>query len=293
MRILPVKSALTYAGFLVLSACAATVPQYETITSTAATTSTLSGTAVQLTIANAGAGPITGLNMAEITGSVTHNTGRIAVFDGTYLLVDPNGFDINGEATDGVVTGVRLDAAGSNLFTRTYDYVIPFEYSYSAGANLIAPVGTAGIVTRASDVRISGAAQYTGEAFTRVLSTNGVTDFALSQGISIVDVDFAAGSVDVTMGFFGYVQQNGSATVLPIDAVSGQGMTIVGASFVGGTWVTLKNGIGVPFTGANTTTAAGGNFYGYDASISAPDEVGGVIMMDGASGRIFGIFIAD
>ncbi len=292
MRISVFNSLLLFSGGVALSACVA-VPQYETITSTAATTSTLGGTAVQFGVANGGAGPITGLDMTTLTGSVRHNTGEISIFDGTYLLVDPNGFDISGVATDGVEAGIRLDAAGTGLFTRTYDYVIPFEYAYSAGAGVVVPVGTAGIVTRGADMPVSGTAQYTGEAYAQVISAGGATDFALSRGISIVDVNFRAGSVDVTMGFFGSVNAYGSASVAPIDALSGQNMTIVGASFVGGTWVTLKNGAMVNYTGSGTTTAAGGDFYGYDASISAPDEVGGVIMMDGASGKIFGIFIAD
>lgn len=276
---------------ILLSACTEP-PQYETITSTAASTSTLAGTALRFTVG--ATGDIVASNVVGINGSVTHNTGRISISDGIYLLVDPNGFDANGIITDGVNTGGRIDGAGSNpLFNNVYDYVIPFEYSYANGGTDFGVGGTAGIVTRAGDVPTAGTAQYTGEAFARTTSTNGAEDFFYRDGISIVDVDFAAGSVDVTMGLFTDISQGGTSTIAPIDAISGSGMSIVGASFVGGTWATLKNGVIVNITGAGTNVAAGGDFYGYDASISAPDEVGGVILMEGSTGRVYGIFIAD
>jgi len=283
--------ALAVSGALGLSACSATIPQYETISSTAATTSTLGGTALRFSLT--GAGDVATSGVTGITGSVTHNTGSISIDDGIYLLVDPNGFDANGQVTDGVNTGRRIDGAGINpVFSNVYDYVIPFEYSYSNGGTSMSVGGTAGIVTRTADVPTAGTAQYTGEAFARTTSSDGLTDFFYFGGISIVDVDFAAGSVDVTMGLFTDIQQTGTSTVAPIDAISGTGMAIVGASFTGGTWATLKNGVIVNITGA-ASVVAGGNFYGYDASISAPDEVGGVILINGVSGRVYGIYIAD
>ncbi len=276
-------------SILGLSACAI-VPKYETITSTAATTSPLGGTALQLQTTLAA---ISSVSIVEMSGSVTHNTGRIAIDDGTYLLVDPNGFNINGRVTDGMNTGTRIDGLGTAVFANTYDYVLPFAYSYPSGALTTVTGGMAGFVTRTADVPTAGSAQYFGESFVETASTNGATAFSYYGGISIVDVDFAAGSVDVTMGFFNNIQQNGIATIAPIDAVSGTGMTIVGASFFGGSWVTLKGGVVVNITGPGTAVSAGGDFYGYDSAISAPDEVGGVFVMDGSNGLVYGMFVAD
>jgi hypothetical protein len=272
-----------------LSACTL-APQYESITSTAATTSPLGGTALQLETTLTAT---TAVDVVQMSGSLTHNTGRITLDDGTYLLVDPNGFSFNGQLSDGVNSGARIDGLGTAIFANTYNYVLPFVYSYSSGAFTTVTGGMVGIVTSATDVPTAGSAQYFGESFVETTSSSGATAFSYYDGISIVDVDFAAGSVDVTMGFFTNIQQNGTATIAPIDALAGTGMSIVGASFVGGSWVTLKGGVVVNITGPGTTTLAGGDFYGYDSAISAPDEVGGVIVMDGSNGLIYGMFVAD
>ncbi len=291
---------LLSASLLTLSACETTITppsgaQYQTTTSTAAVTSPLGGSALRLTIGGV-SGEIEALEAVRVGGSLTHNTGRIEIGDGTYLLIDPDGFDAQGRLTDGTANGQRVDGAGLALFSGTYAYVIPFviDYEFAISTDYLSLGGTIGIVTRASDVPQAGTAQYTGDAFAQVETTDRSTEFLLANGISIVDVDFAAGSVDVTMGLFGLVNGiAGPPTASPVDTISGTGMTIVGASFSGGTWVTLKDGVVVDFTGPGTVGAAGGDFFGYDPSISGPDEVGGVIVMDGSNGHVYGIFVAD
>lgn len=298
MRFRLIKRALVYSGFLALSACvalpttvAAPIPSPPPVAAPVA----LSGTALQLQ--NAGAPysptPVGSTAMASLSGSFTESSNETAIFDGTYLLVDPSGFDINGVLTDGTVYAVALDGAESGLFTRTYNYVVPIAYSYSDGVNSTSVLGNVGVALTAADIPVAGTAQYVGDAFARVESANGTTGFLLSGGISIVDVNFAAGTVDVTMGLFTAVDQYAPNTVTPVDTISGTGMAIVGASFTGGTWATYKDGALVNFTGPATTVSAGGDFYGYDPLIAAPDEVGGVILMDGNSGLVYGIFTAD
>ena len=293
MQFHPVKRALVYSGFLALSACVAVptpTPSPPTVAPVA-----LGGTALQLQ--NAGAPysptPVGSTAMATLSGSFTAGSNETAIFDGTYLLVDPSGFDVNGVLTDGIVYAVTLDGAQSGLFTGNYSYVVPIAYTYQNGVNSTSVLGNTGVIAATADIPVAGTAQYVGDAFARVESANGTTGFLLSGGTSIVDVDFAAGAVDVTMGLFTAVDQYAPNPVAPIDAISGTGMHIIGASFTGGTWVTYKNGAVVNFTGPATAVSAGGDFYGYDPLISAPDEVGGVILMDGSSGLVYGIFTAD
>ncbi|MFT4916167.1 MAG: hypothetical protein ACI9C3_002034, partial [Yoonia sp.] len=49
----------------------------------------------------------------------------------------------------------------------------------------------------------------------------------------------------------------------------------------------------VDLTGAGTTTLSQGQFFGLDADGMTPDEVGGIVLSEGASGIVYGTFIAD
>ena len=84
-----------------------------------------------------------------------------------------------------------------------------------------------------------------------------------------------------------------TAAAAPFDTVQGTGLTISGARFSGGSWVTIKGGVPVSVTGSNTTATANGTFFGYDPTISAPDELGGVFFINGGTAFITGVFIAD
>jgi hypothetical protein len=101
-------------------------------------------------------------------------------------------------------------------------------------------------------------------------------------------------------GFIATDQATGSAATAPIDMISASGMTIAGNSFSGGTITTTNGGAAVNITGANTTMAAQGAFFGYNSNqtapsgtIAAPDEVGGLVLLQGDDGIVAGGFIAD
>lgn len=242
-----------------------TTPSYETLSSTAAKTSTLAGTAIQTNnISNA-------VTRVDISGSLTHNTGAMSVNGGT---LTPNG-------TQG--------------FTGTYDYVTVYEQNYRSDGINYTYQGIVGVVTSAGDVpgiKSGKSATYTGEATGQIVTRT--TGFDLNSGTSTVIADFNSGTVDVTMTDFTAVYQGtGNAPPVPIDTIRATGMTITGNAFSGGTLATTNAGSTVNLTGTNTTNSAGGNFFGYDAAISAPDETGGIILLQGDSGIVMGAFIAD
>ncbi len=54
-----------------------------------------------------------------------------------------------------------------------------------------------------------------------------------------------------------------------------------------------KAGSAVNFTGAGTTYDAGGDFYGYNPIMASPDEVGGVLLIEGDGGFVYGIYAAN
>jgi hypothetical protein len=75
-----------------------------------------------------------------------------------------------------------------------------------------------------------------------------------------------------------------------IDEMRGTGITISGAHFTGGSWVTMKGGSVVNVVGASPTSTSNGTFFGYDPSISAPAEVAGVVVLSGSTASLLGFY---
>lgn len=248
-------------------------PSYETLDSDAATTSTLGGVAWRL---NESTGV---LDLQTVSGTTTHDTGATTVTDGTYTLTDPDGLDENGVLTDGEV---ELETVAAVL--ETYEYVTVYALEYTSGGTPYSSTGVGGVITSASDVPTTGSATYTGAAGASVVTPG--QNLVLEDGTSRVSADFAAGEVDVTLDY-----SNNLAA--PIDMIEVTDMAISGNGFSGGTVAVTNGGTAVTFTGANTETAAQGAFFGFDAAISAPDEVGGIVYQRGDTGAVLGNFVAD
>ena len=266
-------------GLLAVSACTSvSSPTYQTLPGTGISTSTLGGAALRAVAANVPQ------QIAPLTGSVNRATNAVGLSDGTYLFLDVNGFDATGNLSEGTNTGGRIDSAGSGKFINTYDYVIPVLYSYYVGPVRTTNLGTVGIETRGTDMPTGGTAHYTGEALGVVVPSLG-SKSVMNHGTSVVDVNFATARVNVTMGF--------SSTTSPANAIEGTNMQILGTSFSGGTWRTYKNGALVNVTGLGPRPSSIGDFYGYDPTISAPDEVAGVVLMKGSAATVYGMYLAD
>lgn len=258
-------------------------PSYETLlNSTAARTSTFGGIALRSNNTSSV------LDIVTTTGATTHNTGNTTISDGTYSLTDADGFDGGNSLTDGIST-ITKDLSS---LSGTYEYVTIYGQAYTFDNDAYDSVGIGGIITSASDVPTSGSASYTGDAYGLVVTAT--QGFDLKNGTSTVLADFSAGTVDATMtGFTATNQATGNAASAPIDTISATGMTIAGNGFFGGT-VTASNGAAVVnVSGINSTANAQGAFFGYDAAASAPDEVGGLILLQGDAGIVTGGFIAD
>ena len=255
-------------------------PSYETLDSDAATTSTLGGVALRL---NESTGV---LDLQTVSGTTTHDTGATTVTDGTYTLTDPDGLDENGVLTDGEV---ELETVAAVL--ETYEYVTVYTLEYTSGGTPYSSTGVGGVITSASDVPTTGSATYTGAAGASVVTPG---QNLVLGGTSRVSADFAAGTVDATMtGFTATDFETGNAATAPIDMIAVTDMAISGNGFSGGTVAVTNGGTAVTFTGANTETAAQGAFFGFDAAISAPDEVGGIVYQRGDTGAVLGNFVAD
>ena len=71
---------------------------------------------------------------------------------------------------------------------------------------------------------------------------------------------------------------------------------IIGNGFGDGSIAFYKNGVSVTYEtviGSGFDSLTGGNFYGYDATIGAPDEIGGVVIQSGTQGDLKLVFVAD
>lgn len=275
-----------------------TPQSYEKLSSTAAIISTLGGSALRGIVT---AGSVSNLSTPEVTGSVNSGTRRIELNDGIYLFVDTDGPDSSG----GINDSPRGASGATGPYTLNtdfsgYDYVTPYRLTYFSSGNSYMAVGVAGIITNASDMPVAGSATYNGVALAAISNyapENYINDLYLDDGQSTVDVNFASGTATVNLGNFTRITDSFGAAVASavaaINGLEGTGFVISGAHFSGGAWVTVKNGIPVNVAGAGQVSMGSGTFFGYDSSISAPDEVAGTVIIDGATANVIALYIAD
>ncbi len=162
-------------------------------------------------------------------------------------------------------------------FNGTYAFARPVSIDTGSATY----TGVLGILTAPVDVAAALDATYIGE-FEGALVTSGLT--SLNDWDAAITADFAGRSVDAAFSGAGSAQ---------LDEITVTGATISGSGYSGGTVQTLNGGIPVVVTGAGTTASFTGRFFGWDDAKVAPDETGGVVVIDGASGFITGTFIAD
>lgn len=255
-------------------------PNYETLASNAAQSSTVGIVGLESNNSTSA------IVVTQATGTLDHATGHLTVTSANFTFAsDANGFQNPGTTTDG--NGNSVTVGGASGFSGSYDYVVPFNANYTVSGTSYDLAGMVGGATDASDLASSGTASYNGEAVAGVIDGNGAT--TLSDGTSLVTVDFTTQTVNVVLNGFS-TSYNGTGTPSGLTEIQITGMTISGNSFSGGN-VTY---IGDPNpTGAGSSFNAAGQFYGYDASISAPDEVAGVLLQTGADGTVTASFIAD
>ncbi len=274
-----------------------TSKSYETLSSKAEKTSTLGGVAAYIN----GDEPLK--ITTSVSGKLTHNNGALTFTSGNHTLTDTDGPTT--EYVDGVNGNTNVIFEDQNasdfaiftdqLYAGDYEYVTSTYHDVSEDE---AYRGVAGVITHSSDIPISAKATYRGEAFATydVTSNQGKnSDHELYDGKSRVDADFGAKSVDVEMTNFkardSWTEQ---AIANPkIDTITVTNMRISGNRFSGGAVKTSKNGGNVNLTGANTSSQAAGAFFGYDKANSIPDEVGGVVTVEGDKGYLYGEFVAD
>lgn len=273
-----------------LSACvtgdgdgeAVLAPSYETFSSTSNATSTLGGVALKL---REDPDQVT---LSASSGSYQHSSGATVLNDGTYELVDADGFAFDSLLTDGISVLISTPSQG---FSNNYSYARVYTQGYLVAATPYSTTGVFGIVTSASDIPSSGSATYTGEAAGGYSNTTDAYD--LEGGASTITANFGTQTVNVAMtGFTAVNKSSGSSEDVGFNQVRITGMRIDRNQFEGGTIATLANGTEVQIVGTVSQQEALGRFFGLD-STNAPDEAGGIAYLAGENGSVTTIFLAD
>jgi hypothetical protein len=268
---------------------------YETLASSAEVTSELGGSALRW--AAGATTPVTVALSGSYTGTGTtipNATGRVSINDGTYLFTYRQGVSASGSISSGAAYGTL----GDIRIPDTYAYVRAYKIHYPIGTAQGGFTGFAGVVTAQADMPSGGTASYTGvAAVDRFLHNSATPEIIFDRGTSAVNVNFQAGTASVDLNSFSPRKAGSNAPVLavniPFDQITGTGLVISGRNFTGGNWVTYTGGVPVQVVGASQTASSNGTFFGYDSTISAPDEVAGVFIIDGSTHIITGRYIAD
>lgn len=245
----------------------------EPLDSSAATTSRFAGVGIRT-----GSDGTLALSVGD--GLLTHNTGAIEYGDSNYTLIDPDGFNA-GVSSDGL-SGILEHK--DDVFSGSYDYVIPIVFSYNFNGESFTTTGFAGILTSSEMVPAIGNATYIGEAAGSIATSDGFYD--LSGGTSTILVDFGAGVVDLTMNDFTSINA-------PIDTVQITGMTISGSTFAGGDLTTFLEGAAIDVTGNSTIISSDGMFFGFDEALGTPDEIAGALVAIGDDGFLLFTYVGD
>lgn len=270
---------------LFLAACggsSSTTPTYNALNAGASATPAvvpLTGSAVRYETAT------DSLASQSVTGTVTRASEVLALNDGVTTFQSTGGPDGSGVYT-GTAAGTSVQPIDAAYISGTYDYVLPYRHEDAASISL----GVAGYGTEAAHVPNSGVASYQGEGM--IITNDGLTVRQHRSGTTSVAVDFGAGTADVIMTG---VTVPASAAAAVVDDVRITGAAVGATGFSGGTVAATLGGVdALPgITGGGDTVTASGHFYGYDASLSGPDEVAGTLLVDGNTGSLQATFVTD
>lgn len=180
-------------------------------------------------------------------------------------------------------SGQALAPRSGLAATASFDFVTTFVDDRNK-------TGMLGVITPEQAIPNSNSAAFIGSA--RAELAQGSDRITLAGGRSIVQADFRRQLVRVTLGGFGTMQNDAGQTVrAPFDAVTATSMSMNGARFSGNqVSATLRNSRINP-VGSATYAEAQGMFLGQTAS--GPDEVAGIIRLDGTEAKLTGYFMAD
>ncbi len=278
--------ASTTAGCLTVTPPSDPPPSYETLSSTAARTSTIGGMEVAVVMD----GSRFEVLMPTINGTMIHDTDATIITstapDGTelYTLTDPDGLNDTGHLEDGT-TSIRTVRLLDENDEQLYQYVALHwtNWQRDMGEPASYSFGVFGMVTAEADMPSGGVATYNGTVGGDIWVNSVWTK--LRGGNPEIIADFGAGLMDITMADFRVTDGADNPTTTPVDTFTLDDMVISGNSFSGGDLAMTLEGTPVLLLGANPNVLAGGNFFGYDGVNDIPAEIGGILYADDGRGN--------
>ncbi len=203
-----------------------------------------------------------------LVNTTTLSTGTI---DGTYTHSDQSIF-VSNPSTAGFASVATVDPLPFN----TYDYAQSVDVTTGG----VTYTGIVGLETSNADMAGSTDVTYTVE-FEGTYVTNGGSE-TLTDWSGTLAANFSTNDLDLDVTGTG---------VTAFDRITISDATIIESGFSGGALSTRLGATTVDVTG--TTSNTSGAFFGYDTTLSAPDEVGGVIASQSGSNILTGAFIGD
>ena len=230
--------------------------------------------------------------------TVISTSGLLDNKNKAFIMLSEGGYSFSSTGAGLSTTGASSGANNGSIIANTdlssgYQYLMVYQSTTFNDGTPFNAQGILGVATGANDIPDQGVAQYAGGAELLVVTENGGST-VLENGSSVMAADF--GSMTAELRLDDFTAQDGSGNAVsnaPMTAMEVTGISISGNSFSGGTITTYSGNTPVDVTGSNTTEVLEGHFYGFNSSTGAPDEVGGVILMEGDRGKIQGIFVAD
>lgn len=232
---------------------------------------------------------------SEGSGTIDFFSGETTLSDGRVSITDSNGIspfeeleDDDNTLDDRTVAYVKT--SGGNYLSNSYTAMATvrvFDQYGSGGSVQQESLGVIGIATATADLPTSGTATHNGEAW---LSYKSGTNYSAATGDLAATTDFGTDAMQVLITD---IDDNAGNADVPLDTLVFSGINVTGNSFSGASYSASLGGNAYEPTGAGSSAAIDGTFYGYDSLISSPDEMGGTFTVTGSDGTIAGIFGAD
>lgn len=222
-------------------------------------------------------------------------SGSLKVSGGAISITTSTGkFTSDGGPSGGVYTAANGDEAqvfDASLISQTYDHMIPLIVTVDVdGVNHVSQ-GVFGDISPAdimASSQVFGTATFNGEA--AITSQNNVAGAVRHRSSdTVVTANFATGNVDVAMSSITPI----AGAAATIDHVQITNATIAESGFSGGTATVSLGGVNAlpAITSGGDVTSIDGHFFGTSGQL--PDEVGGVLLVEGNTGSVSAVFVAD
>lgn len=233
------------------------------------------------------------------SGSIRFEDGATTLSDGVVTIVDSDGVSLHEELEDDENTHLEyttayIKSSGGNYLNNDYETLATVRVIdgvvTQTGNDVTESLGVVGFATDIANVPTAGSGTYHGEAWVRFESRASTVNIGTAYGDVAAVTDFDLGVIDLTISD---IDDGANNTQVPVDTIKFLGLDIDGNVITGDSYQATIDGAPLEPSGAGSEAVIKGNLFGYDASVSGPDEMGGIFVIKGVDGTLDGLFGAD